>query len=125
MPKILKVVLSSQERAELRIWLQRRDLPRFERLRLDAVRLLNRGMTAPQAAEVLECDVTTVRRVVHRLEEGGLAALAELLHREGFRWKRTRDSLRHKADPALQQAARAQLEGARLHGWRPPRAHAI
>ncbi|BCL33386.1 helix-turn-helix domain-containing protein [Streptomyces aurantiacus] len=26
----------------------------------------------------------------------------ELLRREGFRWKRTRDSLRHKADPVLQ-----------------------
>ncbi|MDT0478018.1 winged helix-turn-helix domain-containing protein [Streptomyces sp. DSM 41014] len=36
--------------------------------------------------------------------------MAELPHREGFRWKRTRDSLRHKADPVLQQAARAQLE---------------
>ncbi|MEU5109809.1 winged helix-turn-helix domain-containing protein [Streptomyces sp. NPDC021354] len=35
--------------------------------------------------------------------------LSELLHREGFRWKRTRDSMRHKADPVLQQAARAQL----------------
>ncbi|MFF5011618.1 helix-turn-helix domain-containing protein [Streptomyces phaeochromogenes] len=181
MPKILKVSLSPQERAVLGAWLQRRDLPRFERLRLDAVRLLDRGMTAPRTAGVLECDVTTVRGAVHRFEEGGLAALAEapragrepritaedihavaelldaaaeegrtwtagaladwlwaergvrvsaawlaeLLHREGFRWKRTRDSLRHKADLALQQAARARLEGARLHGWRPPRAGAI
>ncbi|MEV7342232.1 transposase [Streptomyces sp. NPDC093544] len=30
--------------------------------------------------------------------------LGELLRREGFRWKRTRDSVRHKADPVLQQA---------------------
>ncbi|MBP5891974.1 helix-turn-helix domain-containing protein [Streptomyces scabiei] len=44
--------------------------------------------------------------------------LAELLHREGFRWKRTRDSVRHKADPVLQQAARAQLEDLRPCGWR-------
>ncbi|MET7784662.1 helix-turn-helix domain-containing protein [Streptomyces sp. NPDC005388] len=178
MPKILKVSLSDQQRAELRRWLTRRDLPRFERLRLDAVRLLDRGMTASEAAGLLECDVTTVRGAVHRFESGGLAALAEapragrhpritaadrqavaalldaaadegrtwtasavaqwllaergvevsaawlteLLRRDGFRWKRTRDSLRHKADPALQQAARAQLEGARLHGWRPTRA---
>ncbi|WP_432034081.1 winged helix-turn-helix domain-containing protein [Streptomyces antibioticus] len=33
--------------------------------------------------------------------------LWELLRRDGFRWKRTRDSLRHKADPVLQQAAKA------------------
>ncbi|MFI0975829.1 hypothetical protein ACH4SP_02235 [Streptomyces sp. NPDC021093] len=36
-------------------------------------------------------------------------APGELLRREGFRWKRTRDSVRHKPDPALQQAARTQL----------------
>ncbi|NNN34419.1 transposase [Streptomyces sp. S3(2020)] len=42
--------------------------------------------------------------------------LCELLHREGFRWKRTRDSVRHKADPVLQQAARAQLEDLRPCG---------
>jgi hypothetical protein len=41
------------------------------------------------------------------------AWLAELLHREGFRWKRTRDSLRHLADPVLQRAARARLEDLR------------
>ncbi|MFB6776191.1 IS630 family transposase [Streptomyces sp. NPDC056352] len=42
------------------------------------------------------------------------AWLTELLHRDGFRWKRTRDTLRDKADPVLQQAARAQLEDLRL-----------
>ncbi|MER6354679.1 hypothetical protein ABT186_23385 [Streptomyces sp. NPDC001634] len=42
--------------------------------------------------------------------------LSELLHREGFRWKRTRDSVRHKAAPVLQQAARAQLEHLRPCG---------
>lgn len=36
--------------------------------------------------------------------------LAHLLRADGFRYKRTRDSLRHKADPVLQQAARAHLE---------------
>jgi hypothetical protein len=46
------------------------------------------------------------------------AWLTELLHREGFRWKRTRDTLRHKADPVLQQAARAKLEDLRPCGWR-------
>ncbi|QEU96924.1 helix-turn-helix domain-containing protein [Streptomyces kanamyceticus] len=39
--------------------------------------------------------------------------LGELLRREGFCRKRTRDSVRHKADPVLQQAAWAQLEDLR------------
>ncbi|MFF4219374.1 winged helix-turn-helix domain-containing protein [Streptomyces nondiastaticus] len=42
--------------------------------------------------------------------------LSVLLHRDGFRWKRTRDSIRHQADPALQAAAWARLEGLRLYG---------
>ncbi|PSJ24458.1 hypothetical protein B7P34_33270 [Streptosporangium nondiastaticum] len=42
--------------------------------------------------------------------------LSVLLHRDGFRWKRTRDSVRHQADPALQAAAWARLEGLRLYG---------
>lgn len=42
--------------------------------------------------------------------------LSVLLRRDGFRYKRTRDSLRHKADPALQAAAWARLEGLRLYG---------
>ncbi len=39
--------------------------------------------------------------------------LSVLLHRDGFRWKRTRDSLRHLADPVRQRAARAELENLR------------
>ncbi|WP_425824673.1 winged helix-turn-helix domain-containing protein [Streptomyces fractus] len=50
--------------------------------------------------------------------------LAELLHRDGFRWKRTRDSVRHEADPVLQQTARAQLEDLRPYGWRRTPANA-
>ncbi|WP_438296158.1 helix-turn-helix domain-containing protein [Streptomyces sp. HUAS TT7] len=42
--------------------------------------------------------------------------LSVLLHRDGFRWKRTRDSIRHQADPALQAAAWKRLEGLRLCG---------
>ncbi|UUU26537.1 winged helix-turn-helix domain-containing protein [Streptomyces sp. DSM 40750] len=56
-----------------------------------------------------------------RAERGvrvGAAWLTELLHRDGFGWKRTRDTLRHKADPVLQQAARAQPEDLRPYGWR-------
>lgn len=51
--------------------------------------------------------------------------LGELLRREGFRWKRTRDSVRHKADPVLQQAARAQLEVLRSCGRPHTRENAI
>ncbi|MFJ1562143.1 winged helix-turn-helix domain-containing protein [Streptomyces mirabilis] len=50
--------------------------------------------------------------------------LWELLRRDGFRWKRTRDSVRHKADPVLQQAARAELGDLRTSGWRRTRASA-
>ncbi|MEU9155335.1 winged helix-turn-helix domain-containing protein [Streptomyces sp. NPDC048417] len=139
----------------------RRGLPRFERLRPDVIRLPDRGMSASEAAGLLECDVTTVRGAVHRFESGGVAApaeapragrqpritaldrqvvtglldaaaeegctwtatamaewlsaeqdvevsaawLTELLRRDGFRWKRTRDSPRQQADPGLQQEA--------------------
>ncbi|MFJ7903905.1 hypothetical protein ACIQ6V_26000 [Streptomyces sp. NPDC096198] len=50
------------------------------------------------------------------------AWLTELLRRDGFRWKRTRDTLRHKTDPVLQQAARARLEGLRPYRWTRTRA---
>lgn len=53
---------------------------------------------------------------VEREVEISVDWLSELLHREGFRWKRTRDSVRHKAAPVLQQAARAQLEHLRPCG---------
>lgn len=46
------------------------------------------------------------------------AWLTVLLRRDGFRWKRTRDSLRHLADPVLQQAARAHLEDLQPCSWR-------
>ncbi|MGW2370728.1 helix-turn-helix domain-containing protein [Streptomyces sp. NPDC001667] len=42
--------------------------------------------------------------------------LSVLLHRDGFRFKRTRDSLRHKADPALQSTVWERLEGLRHCG---------
>ncbi|MET8220603.1 winged helix-turn-helix domain-containing protein [Streptomyces hirsutus] len=48
--------------------------------------------------------------------------LWELLRRDGFRWKRTRDTVRHQADPVLQQAVRARLEDLRTYGWRRTRA---
>jgi transposase len=39
--------------------------------------------------------------------------ISVLLHKDGFRYKRTRDHLRHKADVALQHAAAEQLAGLR------------
>ncbi|MFE7115289.1 helix-turn-helix domain-containing protein [Streptomyces sp. NPDC057654] len=62
-------------------------------------------------------------------EERGVAIsvdwLGVLLHRGGFRWKRTRDSVRHKADPVLQQAARAELGDLRPCGRPRTRENAI
>jgi transposase len=182
MPKILTVELTPEQQAEVRRRLAGRDLSRNERRRLECIRLLGRGLTAPQVADLLECNPVTVRDAAHRFTDGGgfdaladaprlgrpssftdedlqalgalldasaeegvtwtapqlcewlekergvrvsAAWLTELLHREGFRWKRTRDSLRHKADPVLQQAARDQLEDLRTYGWRPTRARAM
>ncbi|UUU35787.1 helix-turn-helix domain-containing protein [Streptomyces sp. CA-210063] len=174
MPKILRVKLTLDQEREVRERLRARDLAPHARLRLECIRLIARSMTAPQVADLLECNNVTVRDAVHRFEDGGFEALAdaprpgrppsitredrealaalldesachgrtwtaaalcdwlraergvrvgaawltELLHRDGFRWKRTRDTLRHKADPVLQQAARAQLEDLRPYGWR-------
>ncbi|WP_406738220.1 helix-turn-helix domain-containing protein [Streptomyces sp. NBC_00853] len=178
MPKISRVELTSDQRREVRVRerLRARDLAPGTRLRLECIRLLGRGLTVPEVADLLECNEVTVRGAVHRFAAGGFGALAdaprpgrpasvtredrevaaapldesarqgrtwtaaalcdwlaaergvrvsaaqltELLHRDGldgFRWKRTRDTLRHKAAPVLQQAARAQLEDLRLCSW--------
>ncbi|MFE3525547.1 hypothetical protein ACFXOD_28760 [Streptomyces sp. NPDC059161] len=50
--------------------------------------------------------------------------LWEQLRRDEFRWKQTRDSVRHKAGPVLQQAVQARLEDLRTYGWRRMRASA-
>ncbi|MFD7033604.1 helix-turn-helix domain-containing protein [Streptomyces sp. NPDC059917] len=173
MPKILRVELTSDQEREARKRLRALDLASGTRLRLECIRLMGRGLTVPEVADLLECKDVTVRGAVHRFATGGFDALAdaprpgrpavvtredrkalaalldesarqgrtwtaaalrdwlaaergvrvsaawltELLHRDGFRWKRTRDTLRHKADPVLQQAARAELEDLRLYGW--------
>ncbi|MGW7201200.1 helix-turn-helix domain-containing protein [Streptomyces chryseus] len=44
------------------------------------------------------------------------ARLSVLLRRDGFRYKRTRTTVRHQADEALQRIAKDQLEGLRLYG---------
>lgn len=182
MPRSLRVELTDDQRRDLHTLLARRDLTAYTRQRAECIRFLDRGMTAPAVADLLECNPVTVRAAVHRFHDGGIEALPdaprpgrparvlsgadrvalaellegsaaagvtwtvpalrewlheergveisadwlwELLRRDGFRWKRTRDSLRHKADPVLQQAAKAQLEDLRTYGWRRTRARGI
>ncbi|WP_372412039.1 helix-turn-helix domain-containing protein [Streptomyces luteireticuli] len=85
---------------------KREDLDALEAM-LDAAAEAGTTWTLPALAEWLRRE----RRV-----DIDSSWLSVLLHRDGFRWKRTRDSLRHKADPALQAAAWERLEGLRLYG---------
>lgn len=166
MPKLLKVELSPEQQTELRRRLHQRDLAPHTRMRLECLRLSDKGITAPQIAALMEVHPATVRNAIKRFKTAGFQALADaprcgrppqlpradlhaletmldacadggptwtagqladwlhaqrgvrispshltqLLRRDGFRYKRTRDSLRHKADPVPQGAARAQLE---------------
>lgn len=173
MSNILRIELTADQRRELRELPARRDLTHCARQRAECIRLLDRAMTAPEVADLLECDVVTVRAAAHRLHDGGVKALPdaprprrparvlgddgraaparlldvsaaegitwtvpalrdrlreqrgveisadwpwELLRRDGFRRKRTRDMVRHQADPVLRQAARARLEDLRTYG---------
>ncbi|MGW1802412.1 helix-turn-helix domain-containing protein [Streptomyces sp. NPDC001984] len=77
MPKILTVELTSGRQFEVRRRLAGRDLSRNERRRLECIRLLSRGLTAPQAAGLVECNPVTVRDAVHRFTGGGFDALAD------------------------------------------------
>jgi transposase len=174
MPKILRVGLTPDQYDEVRQRLAAQEVSRHTRLRLECIRLLGRGMTVTQVADLLECNEVTVREAVHRFQAGGFEALedaprpgrppsihradrdavaelldasaregrtwtaaglrdwlrtergvevsaawlTELLRRAGFRPQRTQDTLRHKANPVLPQAARAQLGDLRPYGWR-------
>ncbi|TDU05555.1 hypothetical protein EDD99_4076 [Streptomyces sp. 846.5] len=55
MSNILRIELTDDQRGELRILLARRDLTRYARLRAECIRLLDRGMTAVEIADLLEC----------------------------------------------------------------------
>ncbi|MFE5923082.1 helix-turn-helix domain-containing protein [Streptomyces sp. NPDC056468] len=55
----------------------RRDLTRYTRQRAECIRLLDRGKTAPDVADLLECNVVTVRTAAHRLHDGGVKALTD------------------------------------------------
>jgi transposase len=178
MPRLLQVALSPEQGTQLRRRLRQRDLAPRTRMRLECVRLSDKGLSVPQIAELLEVHQATVREALHRFLAAGLDTLPDaprtgrppaacredldvleqmldasaaqgqtwtlptiaawlqrtrgvrlssswisvLLHRDGFRYKRTRDHLRHKANPALQHAAAEQLEGLRLAAGRWSRA---
>jgi transposase len=86
---------------------KRADLDALERMLDDSVEAGGPSWTLPRLAAWLAAE----RGVsIHS------ARLSVLLKRDGFRYKRTRTSVRHKADEALQQTARDQLEGLRLYG---------
>ncbi|MBP2051226.1 hypothetical protein J2Z21_004197 [Streptomyces griseochromogenes] len=77
MPKILTVELACEQHAAVRRRLVGHDLPRDERRRLECIRLLGRGLTVPQVADLVECNPVTVRDAVRRFTGGGFDALAD------------------------------------------------
>ncbi|WP_254708364.1 NucA/NucB deoxyribonuclease domain-containing protein [Streptomyces lunaelactis] len=77
MPKILTVELTSEQQVEVRRRLAGRGLSDNERRRLECLRLLDRGLTVPHVADLLECNPVTVRDAVHRFAGGGFDALAD------------------------------------------------
>ncbi|MET8630555.1 helix-turn-helix domain-containing protein [Kitasatospora sp. NPDC004669] len=77
MSNILRIELTIDQRRELRELLARRDLTRYTRQRAECIRLLDRGKTAPEVADLLECNVVTVRAAAHRLHDGGVEALPD------------------------------------------------
>ncbi|MET8677132.1 helix-turn-helix domain-containing protein [Streptomyces sp. NPDC004647] len=77
MPKILRVLLTSDQEREVRERLRARDLAPGTRLRLDCIRLMGRGLTVHEVADLLECNEVTVRGAVHRYEAGGFDVLAD------------------------------------------------
>ncbi|WP_326647510.1 MULTISPECIES: hypothetical protein [unclassified Streptomyces] len=70
MPKILRVELTSDQKREVRERLRARDLAPGTGLRLDCIRLMGRGLTVPEVADLLECNDVTVRGAVHRFAAG-------------------------------------------------------
>lgn len=67
MPKVLRVELTSDQEREVRERLRARDLTPGTRLRLERIRLMGRGLTVPEVADLLECnDVCVVRSTASR-----------------------------------------------------------
>ena len=68
---------------------------------LDRAAAGGEAWTVPRVVEWLETE--------HRLTVSA-GRLGVVLNRRGFRWKRTKRTVQHKADPALQERAKADLE---------------
>ncbi|MFD5415171.1 helix-turn-helix domain-containing protein [Streptomyces nojiriensis] len=136
MPEILRVELTSDQEREVRERLRARDLVPDARLRLDCVRLMGRGLTVSEVADLLECNDVTVRGAVHRFAAGGfgvladaprpgrpasvtredreaLAALLDESARQGRTW--TAAALCDRL--AAERGVRARPEDLRLYGW--------
>ncbi|MEV6683076.1 helix-turn-helix domain-containing protein [Streptomyces erythrochromogenes] len=77
MPKILRVELTSDQEHEARKRLRTLDLASGTRLRLECTRLMGRGLTVAEGADLLQCNDVTVRGAVHRFAAGGFDALAD------------------------------------------------
>lgn len=76
-PVTLHVALTDGQRAGLRQRLRQHLLSPRLRRRLECIRLADRGWPVPQIAAHLGVDQATVRRIIHRLADGGLDGLAD------------------------------------------------
>ncbi|MEV6029388.1 helix-turn-helix domain-containing protein [Streptomyces sp. NPDC052036] len=105
MPKILRVELTSDQKREVRERLRARDLAPGTRLRLECIRLMGRGLIVPEVADLLECNVVTVRGAVHRFAAGGFDALADALRpgRPASVTREDREALAALLDESAQQ----------------------
>ncbi|MFG2368162.1 helix-turn-helix domain-containing protein [Streptomyces mirabilis] len=77
MPKVLCVELTSDQEHEVRERLRARDLTPGTRLRPECIRLMGRGLTVPEVADLIECNDVTVRGAVHRFTARGFDALTD------------------------------------------------
>ncbi|MFF4731758.1 helix-turn-helix domain-containing protein [Streptomyces mirabilis] len=80
MPKVLRVELTSDQECEVRERLRAGDLTPGTRLRLECIRLMGRGLTVPEVADLLECNDVTVRGAIHRFAAPGFDALTDAPH---------------------------------------------
>src|SRR5215207_10069826 len=128
-----RIRLTAAQRDELHHRAREREVAPRLRDRLEMVRLSDLDWSVPRIAAYLGCHEQTARRAVKAFLAGGFEALpdqprlaawlaetqavwidaehlAARLRARKFRWKRTKRSVQHKADPHLQEQARADLE---------------
>jgi transposase len=77
MPKVIRLELSAEQRAELARRLRARTIERREHARLRIVETVADGATIPQAARALGLHEQTVRKFVARFAAAGFAGLAD------------------------------------------------